>query len=752
MKRNNSVIVAIVLAVCMLFKLTVVTAQTADNTTAETYYNAVRELNTLGLMDGYTDGGFGENVNIKRAELAALLERLLKPDGSRASVSFADVDQSHWAYNSILKVASAGIMEGYGNGMFAPEEFVKFEEAVKIVVEILADANGIEQNPEYPFGYILKAAEWGITAGVDGAACETAPRGMVARMLLNALYSPLFGDRTLADEKLKGVYYLSPGGDDANGGSYQKPWKTLYKAAATVGPGETVVLLAGQYSETAETVLKTKQIKLCGKMGERVRIIRPADAGIKIRANDVVLKNLEFVFDNSVEAESTGEQASFIECSGNGAVISECEFKGFSVPVLITGAKDVKMEKCVVEKASVAVMVENAENVHVCENDLNYPAEFGAVFSGAEAAKFYNNIIRGEGAIKAGVTLRANTRNSLLWNNVVTVLDNTGEPAAFEYAGAVDCRLYNNIVVGGYTAVRFAAAEGETTNLNPVLKNNIFMNCTFDAYQTEVTPQEMVSDYNMFYKTYPKMMEPNSRFGNPWFVDPYRDWRISADSSAAGNGAVLALEEPGIDFTDRYGTVRSGAWDIGAFQAAVTNLNKEDMNNLSDGSVKEDFSAAPMDWAGVRGIWEVHDNVYMNTTTTGRNSALYRKSLDWTDFEYSADLRTPKVTKTACTGLIFRADEAMKNQYAIRFFANQTLEFVLWRDDTFESLAQFPLVTEPDEVYNLKVKAEGANFTFYVNGKEVGTASDSSYASGAIGLYAYQQMYEYDNIEARPIR
>ena len=42
--------------------------------------------------------------------------------------------------------------------------------------------------------------------------------------------------------------HLSPTGDDANPGTAERPWATLEHAAAQVGPGDTVVLEAGEYS------------------------------------------------------------------------------------------------------------------------------------------------------------------------------------------------------------------------------------------------------------------------------------------------------------------------------------------------------------------------------------------------------------------------------------------------------------------------------------------------------------------------
>ena len=45
------------------------------------------------------------------------------------------------------------------------------------------------------------------------------------------------------------IYYVSPTGDDAAPGTQASPWRTLAKATASVGPGDTVYLTAGTYAE-----------------------------------------------------------------------------------------------------------------------------------------------------------------------------------------------------------------------------------------------------------------------------------------------------------------------------------------------------------------------------------------------------------------------------------------------------------------------------------------------------------------------
>ena len=54
----------------------------------------------------------------------------------------------------------------------------------------------------------------------------------------------------LATMSLAAEYYVSASGDDANAGTMASPWRTVAKAGATAGPGDTVWLGAGAYRET----------------------------------------------------------------------------------------------------------------------------------------------------------------------------------------------------------------------------------------------------------------------------------------------------------------------------------------------------------------------------------------------------------------------------------------------------------------------------------------------------------------------
>ena len=109
-------------------------SQTNDYTDvpADAWYNsAVSTLSNAGILDGYEDGTFRPDGNITRAEFATITARFLEAsyDGGNR---FPDID-GHWAAEYINEAANAGIVDGYPDGTFQPQQFITRAEAVTMV-------------------------------------------------------------------------------------------------------------------------------------------------------------------------------------------------------------------------------------------------------------------------------------------------------------------------------------------------------------------------------------------------------------------------------------------------------------------------------------------------------------------------------------------------------------------------------------------------------------------------------------------
>ncbi|AZN43115.1 InlB B-repeat-containing protein [Paenibacillus albus] len=88
-------------------------------------------------MAGYPDGSFAPQKGIRRAELAAILSRIMPVDQTvKDAKSFVDVKSTHWAAGAISLAAKQHWMQGYPAGTFNPEKEVTRAEFVQALFNI----------------------------------------------------------------------------------------------------------------------------------------------------------------------------------------------------------------------------------------------------------------------------------------------------------------------------------------------------------------------------------------------------------------------------------------------------------------------------------------------------------------------------------------------------------------------------------------------------------------------------------------
>lgn len=121
--------------------------QFSDVTAQAWYYNAVAELTKSGVIRGYEDGTFRPDQAITRAEFTAIAARFAKISTDRA-VDFSDVSVNMWYYDAVRTAVSYGWVNGYEDGTFRPEQSIARGETATIVNRMLAripDLNAIDQ-------------------------------------------------------------------------------------------------------------------------------------------------------------------------------------------------------------------------------------------------------------------------------------------------------------------------------------------------------------------------------------------------------------------------------------------------------------------------------------------------------------------------------------------------------------------------------------------------------------------------------
>ena len=143
-------------------------------------------LNTTdhnAYIKGYPDGTVRPDGRITRAEVATILDRLMKDQvkarfDSKPTVNFSDVSSGAWYYDAVQMCAKAGIVAGYPDGSFKPNQAVTRAEFFKMVAMLYSDTlntpitGGIfkDINGHWAEKYINLLQKLGIVKGDNGSA------------------------------------------------------------------------------------------------------------------------------------------------------------------------------------------------------------------------------------------------------------------------------------------------------------------------------------------------------------------------------------------------------------------------------------------------------------------------------------------------------------------------------------------------------------------------------------------------------
>lgn len=92
----------------------------------------------LKLIEGYPDNTFRPSNPISRAEFVSIIVRAFKLDGKGEVLSFKDTDNiGAWAKDAVAKAIEAGIITGYEDGTFRPNENISRSEIAVIIARAM---------------------------------------------------------------------------------------------------------------------------------------------------------------------------------------------------------------------------------------------------------------------------------------------------------------------------------------------------------------------------------------------------------------------------------------------------------------------------------------------------------------------------------------------------------------------------------------------------------------------------------------
>ena len=99
------------------------------------YNSAVSTLTNAGILTGYPDGTFRPDAPITRAEFATIAARFYHAPEVTGD-AFPDISGS-WAREYINRAAARGLIDGYEDGTFRPNQNITRGEAMKIINKVL---------------------------------------------------------------------------------------------------------------------------------------------------------------------------------------------------------------------------------------------------------------------------------------------------------------------------------------------------------------------------------------------------------------------------------------------------------------------------------------------------------------------------------------------------------------------------------------------------------------------------------------
>ena len=156
---------------CFIMAISCITAYATDGEVSanEESKTVVSEMIALKIL---TDDSAQLNTDkfITRGQMIQYIINAKQLGGIKAfdtSEPFSDIPEYHTNYDAVYLARSEKIINGNGDGTFAPNNPITYEEAIKMLVCALGYAPMAEKKGGYPDGYVSVAEEIGLTEGLN---------------------------------------------------------------------------------------------------------------------------------------------------------------------------------------------------------------------------------------------------------------------------------------------------------------------------------------------------------------------------------------------------------------------------------------------------------------------------------------------------------------------------------------------------------------------------------------------------------
>ena len=154
---------------------------------------AAQAVTALGILTGDEGGALNLSGPVTRAEFVTMAVKA-SPGGEQigqaATSPYPDVPRSHWASGYVEAAVSLGLVSGYSDGTFRPDQPMGWAEGVSLVLALLGygpeDFSGA-----YPTGQLALAHSLGLDQGVSArSAADVLTRRDAMYLFYNLLSAP----------------------------------------------------------------------------------------------------------------------------------------------------------------------------------------------------------------------------------------------------------------------------------------------------------------------------------------------------------------------------------------------------------------------------------------------------------------------------------------------------------------------------------------------------------------------------------
>ena len=97
------------------------------------FYEAISIASSNGIIGGFPDGSFKPEEKITREQIMLIISRITD-DKSEKTIAFKDIDKNYLYIKELAKVSGDGIISGYPDGRFKPYNNTTRAEAAKIII------------------------------------------------------------------------------------------------------------------------------------------------------------------------------------------------------------------------------------------------------------------------------------------------------------------------------------------------------------------------------------------------------------------------------------------------------------------------------------------------------------------------------------------------------------------------------------------------------------------------------------------